>query len=108
MHSHHVGDSTDSFRIQHDDLSGHVTLHGLSHVLDCAVDGRVFDLKPVVCVPAYQEPHMLLPVELLLEHLQHRRMKRKINYSQLSVLYRCQTRMFIQTFKEPITELNFF
>lgn len=47
-----------------------MSLHGLRHVLHRAVDGGVFDLEPVVCVPADQEPHILLPVELLLEHLQ--------------------------------------
>lgn len=48
-----------------------MSLHGLRHVLHRAVDRRVFDLEPVVGVPANQEPHVLLPVELLLEHLQH-------------------------------------
>lgn len=48
-----------------------MSLHGLCHVLHRAVDRRVFDLEPVVGVPANQEPHVLLPVELLLEHLQH-------------------------------------
>lgn len=70
MCSHHVGDPTDSLRIQHDDLGGHMSLHSLRHVLHCTVDRWVFDLEPVVCVPAYQEPHILLPIELLLEHLQ--------------------------------------
>lgn len=70
MCSHHVGDAADRLGVQHDDLGGHVSLHGLSHVLHCTVDSWVFDLVPVVCVPAYQEPHNLLPVELLLEHLQ--------------------------------------
>lgn len=69
LSSHHVGDPTDGLGVQHDDLGGHVSLHGLRHVLHRAVDGRVFDLEPVVCVPANQEPHVLLPVELLLEHL---------------------------------------
>lgn len=72
MCSHHVRDTADSLRIQHDDLSGHMSLNGLSHVLHCTVDSWVFDLEPVVCVPAYQEPHILLPIELLLEHLQQR------------------------------------
>ena len=70
MSSHHVGDAADRLRIQHDDLGGHVTLHGLRHVLHSTVDRWVFDLEPIVCVPAYQEPHNLLPIELLLEHLQ--------------------------------------
>lgn len=70
MCSHHIGDAADSLGVQHDDLGGHVSLHGLRHVLHCTVDGRVFDLEPVVGVPANQEPHILLPVELLLEHLQ--------------------------------------
>lgn len=48
-----------------------MSLHSLRHVLHGAVDRRVFDLEPVVGVPADQEPHVLLPVELLLEHLQH-------------------------------------
>lgn len=48
-----------------------MSLHSLRHVLHRAVDGRVFDLEPVVGVPADQEPHVLLPVQLLLEHLQH-------------------------------------
>lgn len=69
MCSHHVGDAADSLRIQHDDLSGHVSLHGLRHVLHCTVNSWVFDLEPVVCIPADEEPHILLPVELLLEHL---------------------------------------
>ena len=68
--SHHVGDAADGLGVQHDDLGGDVSLHGLRHVLHRAVDGGVFDLEPVVCVPADQEPHILLPVELLLEHLQ--------------------------------------
>lgn len=67
--SHHVGDATNSLRIQHDDLCGHVSLHSLRHVLHCTVDSWVFDLEPVVCIPTYQEPHILLPIELLLEHL---------------------------------------
>lgn len=70
MCSHHVGDATDSLRIQHDDLCGHMSLHSLRHVLHGTVDSWVFDLEPVVCIPAYQEPHILLPIELLLEHLQ--------------------------------------
>lgn len=68
--SHHVGDAADGLGVQHDDLGGDMSLHGLRHVLHRAVDGGVFDLEPVVCVPADQEPHILLPVELLLEHLQ--------------------------------------
>lgn len=68
--SHHVGDAADRLGVQHDDLGGHVSLHGLRHVLHSAVDGRVFDLKPVVGVPSDQEPHILLPIELLFEHLQ--------------------------------------
>lgn len=67
--AHHVGDASDSLRIQHDDLGGHMSFNGLGHVLHCAVDGGIFDLEPVVCVPADQEPHVLLPIELLLEHL---------------------------------------
>lgn len=67
--SHHVGDATDGLGVEHDDLGGHVTLNGLRHVLHGAIDGRVFDLEPVVRVPPDQEPHVLLPIELLLEHL---------------------------------------
>lgn len=68
--SHHVGDAPDGLGVQHDDLGGHVSLHGLRHVLHRAVDGRVFDLEPVVGVPADQEPHVLLSIELLFENLQ--------------------------------------
>lgn len=46
-----------------------MTLYSLRHVLHGAVDGRVLDLEPVVSVPAYQKPHVFLPVELLLKHL---------------------------------------
>lgn len=73
MVSHHVGDAADSLRIQHHDLCGHMTLHSLRHVLHCAVDGWVFDLEPVVGVPANQEPDVLLPIKLLLKHLQQER-----------------------------------
>jgi len=72
MSSHHVGDAADSLRIQHDNLRGHMSLHSLRHVLHCTVDSWVFDLEPVVCVPTNQEPHVLLSIELLFEHLQHR------------------------------------
>lgn len=47
-----------------------MTLHSLRHVLGCAVDRRIFDLKPVVSIPADQEPDVLLSVQLLLVHLQ--------------------------------------
>lgn len=70
MCSHHVGDAADSLRIQHDNLGCYMSLHGLCHVLHCTVDSWVFDFEPVVSVPSYQEPYILLPIELLLEHLQ--------------------------------------
>lgn len=68
--TYHVRNTADGLGIEHDDLGGHVTLHGLRHVLHGAVDGRVLDLEPVVSIPTDQEPHVLLPVKLLLEHLQ--------------------------------------
>lgn len=57
-----VGRPTDSLWVQHDDLSGDVSLYGLRHVLHRAVDGRILNLEPVVRVPTNQEPHVFLPI----------------------------------------------
>lgn len=68
-HSHHVGNAAGVGRIQHDNLSGDVALHGLSHLIYCAVDRRVVDLEPIVSIPPNEEPDVLLPKETLLVHL---------------------------------------
>ena len=67
--SHHVGNAAGIGRVQHDNLSGDVTLHRLSHLVHCAVDGRVIDLEPIVGIPPDEEPDILLPEEPLLVHL---------------------------------------
>lgn len=46
-----------------------MTFDGFRHLLHRAVDGRVVDFKPVVGVPADEEPHIFLPVQLLLVDL---------------------------------------
>lgn len=69
MFSYQVGGTADGLRVQHDDFSGDVPFHGFRHVLHCAVDGRIFDLKPVVCIPADEEPYVLLTIEFLFEDL---------------------------------------
>ena len=68
--SYQVGRSSHRLWVEHDDLGGHMTLHSLRHLLHRAVDGQVFDFEPVVSVPANEEPDVLLPVQLLLVHLQ--------------------------------------
>lgn len=68
--SYQVGSSPHCLWIQHDDLCGHMTLHSLRHLAHSAVDGWVFDLKPVVCVPANEKPHILFPIQLLFVYLQ--------------------------------------
>lgn len=68
-HSHHVGNAAGVGRVQHDNLGGDVTLHRLSHLIHCAIDGWVIDLEPVVSIPADKEPDVLLPKEPLLVHL---------------------------------------
>lgn len=68
-HSHHVGNAAGVGRVQHDNLSGDVALHRLSHLVHCAVDGRVIDLEPIVGIPPNEEPDILLPEEPLLVHL---------------------------------------
>lgn len=45
-------------------------LHSFCHLFHSAVDGWVFDLEPVVSVPANQKPHILFPIQFLLIDLQ--------------------------------------
>ncbi len=47
-----------------------MTLHSFCHLLHSAVDGWIFDLEPVVSIPANQKPHILFPIQLLLIDLQ--------------------------------------
>lgn len=68
--SHQVGGSADGLGVEHDDLRGNVALHRLCHVLDGAVDGRVFDLEPVISIPANQKPDIFLPIQFLLKYLE--------------------------------------
>lgn len=46
-----------------------MALHCLGHLVNCAVDGRVIDLEPIVSIPPDEEPDILLPKEPLLVHL---------------------------------------
>lgn len=69
LYSHHVGNAPGIGRVQHDNLSGDVAFHRLRHLIHCAVDGRVIDLEPIVCIPPNEEPDVLLPKETLLIHL---------------------------------------
>ncbi len=47
-----------------------MTPHSFCHLLHSAVDGWIFDLEPVVSIPANQKPHILFPIQLLLIDLQ--------------------------------------
>ena len=69
MDAHQVGCSAHSLWVKHDNLRGDVTLDGLRHVFHCAVDGRVFNLEPVISIPSNQKPDILLPIQLLLKDL---------------------------------------
>lgn len=77
--SYQVRGSSHCFWVKHDNLRGHMTLHSLCHLLHSTVDGWVLDLKPVVCIPANEEPNIFLPVQFLLVNLHTDSQRKRVN-----------------------------
>lgn len=67
----HAADCRVVILIPHERLGGHMSLRRHTHLLLRASDTFLFqvDFKPIVLVPAYEEPHVGLAVQLLVIEL---------------------------------------
>ena len=63
--SHHANVSHGGLLMQDDCLCGQVTLQCFFQLLSCAVVTVIIHLVPVVRVPADDQPHILLSIQLL-------------------------------------------